>query len=160
MNSPIRAGGSLAGRPSPDVTRRSILAGLAAAIAAAGAGGFPAAVFAQSTVTVEQFIALSEKLTGTKALDADIAKTLLGGFLATGNGAALATLVQEDADFTSYTDLANAIVAAWFSGVYNTGSGQAVATFTEALLWDALDFTKPWAECGGETGYWAEAPDA
>ena len=131
-----------------------------AAIAAAGIGGFPANLYADAAVTVDQFVALSEKLTETKDLDADIAKTLLGGFLATGNGAALATLVQEDADFTSYTELANAIVAAWYSGIYDTGPGKAVADFSDALLWNALDFTKPWAECGGETGYWADPPDA
>ena len=28
----------------------------------------------------------------------------------------------------------------------------------EALLWNALDFTKPPGSCGGETGYWADAP--
>jgi hypothetical protein len=33
-----------------------------------------------------------------------------------------------------------------------------VATFTDALVWNALTFTKPWAECGGETGYWANPP--
>ncbi len=140
--------------------RDLVLAGVGAAIAAAGAGGFPTALFAQASVSVEQFLALSEKLTETKALDVDIAKTLLGGFLATGNGASLAEMVKEEADYTSYTDLANAIVAAWYSGVYDSGSGQAVAAFTDALVWDALTFSKPWAECGGETGYWSEPPQS
>ena len=140
--------------------RDLVLAGVGAAIAAAGAGGFPTALFAQASVSVEQFLALSEKLTETNALDVDIAKTLLGGFLATGNGTALAELVKEEADYTSYTELANAIVAAWYSGVYDSGSGQAVAAFTDALVWNALTFSKPWAECGGETGYWSEPPQS
>jgi hypothetical protein len=143
-----------------NLSRRDVLlAGVGAAITAAGASGFPAALFAQATVTVDAFVALSEKLTGAKDLDATVAKTLLGGFLATGNGAALAEMVADDATFTSHTDLANAIVAAWYSGVYDTGKGEAVADFTGALVWTALDFTKPWAECGGTTGYWAEAPN-
>lgn len=144
---------------SSAVSRRDLLlAGVGAAIAAAGIGGFPAVLYAQAAVTVDQFVTLSETLTATKSLDADVAKTLLGGFLATGNGAALAEMVAEEKTFTSHTELANAIVAAWYSGVYDTGKGQAVADFTGALLWNALDFTKPFAECGGETGYWAEAP--
>ena len=106
--------------------RDLLLIGVASAIAAVGASGFPSSLFAQSSVTVDQFLALSEKLTETKDLDADIAKTLLGGFLATGHGADLAQLVKDDAEYTSYTELANAIVAAWFSGMYDSGSGQAV----------------------------------
>lgn len=138
--------------------RDALLAGVGAAVAAAGIAGFPAALFAEASITVDQFVALSQKLTEASSLDADVAKTLLGGFLATGNGPALAEMVAEEKAFTSYTELANAIVAAWYSGIYETGKGQAVADFTGALLWDALTFTKPWAECGGETGYWADEP--
>jgi hypothetical protein len=138
------------------LTRRDLLlAGVAAAIVAAGAGGFSATLYAQSDITPDQFVKLSETLTQQTGLDADIAKTLLGGFLATGNGPALAALV---ANPTSNADVANAIVAAWYSGLYNAGKGQAVAAFTDALVWTALTFTKPWGECGGETGYWADPP--
>ncbi|MCB1487089.1 MAG: hypothetical protein KDJ88_06480 [Bauldia sp.] len=140
------------------ITRRdAILAAVGTAVAAAGAAGFPAAVFAQADITVDQFLALSRKLTGTTSLDATVARTLLGGFLATGHGAELRGLVGEA--FTSFTPLADAIVSAWYSGVYDTGKGQAVADFTGALVWDAMSFTKPFAECGGETGYWADPPE-
>jgi len=142
------------------ISRRDlILAGVGAAITSAGAGGFPSALFAQASVSAEQFLALSEKLTGRQGLGSDVAKTLLGGFLATGYGDALAELVKQEAEFTSHTELANAIVAAWYSGLYDSGSGEAVATFSDALVWDALTFTKPWAECGGETGYWGGPPE-
>lgn len=137
-------------------TRRAILAGVAGAVLAAGAGGFPAAVFAQAEITVDQFLALSERLTGADDLDADIAQTLLGGFLATGHGADLERLVKSD---SSVPDLANAIVAAWYSGLYQGAGGAAVATYTDALLWTALSFTKPMGYCGGETGYWADPPE-
>jgi hypothetical protein len=36
---------------------------------------------------------------------------------------------------------------------------QEVVDFTQALVWNALTFTKPWGECGGETGYWADPPE-
>lgn len=140
--------------------RDLVLAGVGAAVAAAGASGFPSFLFAQAPVSLDQFLALSERLTGMKNLGADVARTLLGGLLATGHGAALAELVREGADPASQTELANAVVAAWYSGLYDSGSGEAVATFTDALMWRALDFTKPWAECGGETGYWGEPPQS
>jgi hypothetical protein len=137
-------------------TRRDLLAGVAAAIAAAGTSGFPRELYADTTVTVEQFLALSQKLTNTSGLDAAVAKTLLGGFLSTGNGQALAALIAGQGQDGP---LANAIVAAWYSGLYDSAAGkQAVATFTDALLWNALIFTKPPGWCGGETGYWSKAP--
>lgn len=151
--------------------RDLILAAVGAAIASAGTAGFPVALFAQSTVTPEQFLALSEKLTGKQGLDLGIATTILGGFLATGHGNEIARLVSED--FDSFTPIANAIVAAWYSGLFTTvpkGTGasnhplrgrvQKVATFDQALVWNALTFTKPWGECGGETGYWSNPPAA
>jgi len=139
-------------------TRRDLLADIAAAVALAGTSGFPRALYADTTVTVEQFLALSQKLTNISGLDPAIAKTLLGGFLATGNGPALAQVI---AGAGQDGPLANAIVAAWYSGVYDSGAGrQAVATYTDALLWNALSFTKPLGWCGGSTGYWAKAPGA
>ncbi|MCP4383277.1 MAG: ribonucleotide-diphosphate reductase subunit alpha [Hyphomicrobiales bacterium] len=142
-----------------NLTRRdAILAGVSAAIAAVGHAGFPTSLYAQTDVTVDQFLVLSERLTETRDLDRTVAKTLLGGFLATGHGAELQRLAGES--FTSFSPLANAIVAAWYSGLYDTGNSQAVADFTGALVWSALTFTKPFAECGGETGYWSDPPEA
>ena len=91
--------------------RDVILAAVGAAIASVGAAGFPAALFAQSTVTPEQFLALSEKLTEAPNLDLGVATTILGGFLATGHGDEISQLVGES--FDSFTPIANAIVAAW-----------------------------------------------
>ena len=150
------------------LTRRDmILAAAGAAIASAGAAGFPTILFAQSAVTPQQFLALSQTLTQTQNLDLEIATTILGGFLATGQGDDIVKLIAEGYD--PVTPLANAIVAAWYSGVYTTmgkndGSTppgvpvQEVATFSQALVWNALSFTKPWATCGGNTGYWADPP--
>lgn len=142
--------------PSVVLPRRDLLVDIAVAIALAGTAGFPRDLHADATVTVEQFLALSKKLTNVSGLDPAIAKTLLGGFLATGNGPALAQLI---AGAGQDGPLANAIVAAWYTGVYDSGTGkQAVATYTDALLWNALSFTKPLGWCGGSTGYWARAP--
>jgi hypothetical protein len=139
------------------ITRRdALVAALAAAIAAAGAGGFPAAVYGEASVTLDQFLALSSRLTGATNLDAAIGKVLLGAFLSIGKEAGLARLAagEDGAD----KDLAAAIVAAWYSGLCDSASGPVVATFDQALLWQALSFTKPFGECGGSTGYWSDPP--
>jgi len=145
-------GGALA------TTRRdAILNSLAAAIAAAGSAGFPASLFAQAEVTAEQFLQLSERLTGAGDLDQDVARILLGGFLATGHGPELLSIAT--AGQSSPSPLCDAIVAAWYSGLYDTGHGTAVSDFNGALVWNALSFTKPFGSCGGAVGYWADPPE-
>jgi hypothetical protein len=134
--------------------REILLTGLAAAIAAASASGFPAALFAAAPVTLPQFMTLSARLTEAADLDTGIGEKFLGGFLASGHGAALAGLVAG----ASEPELESAIIAAWYSGVYDTGRGKAVAGFEQALLWKALTFTKPPSDCGGEMGYWSQPP--
>jgi hypothetical protein len=144
--------------------RDLILATVSMAIAAAGTAGFPATLFAAAEVTPEAFLGFSERITGVTGLDADVARTILGGFLSTGHGDELAILVAEPGD--SFTPLADAVVAAWYSGLVTTagadgtGTEQKVTDFTGALVWQALTFTKPFGECGGETGYWADPPEA
>jgi hypothetical protein len=140
----------------PPITRRSLVVG--GASAAALAAGLPLAAGAQGTVTVDQFRALSARLTGAAVadLDATIAGKLLDGFVSMGRGPALALLAADPGVNTG--TVADDIVAAWYSGTYDTPAGPAVAGFTDALLWNALDFTKPPGFCGGETGYWADPP--
>ncbi len=144
--------------------RDLILAAVTAAIASAGTLGFPQALYAAAEVTPEAFLGFSERVTGVRGLDLGVATTILGGFLATGHGTELAILVSEPGN--SFTPLANAVNAAWYSGLVTTaaldgaGTGQEVADFTGALVWQALTFSKPFGECGGETGYWADPPEA
>jgi Membrane bound FAD containing D-sorbitol dehydrogenase len=143
------------------IMRRDFLAGLAAAIAAAGSAGFPASLFAASSIRVEQFATLSKTLTQSASLDPDVARTLLGAFIATGHEADLAALIADSSSAAAKNaPLANAIVAAWYSGVCNTATGQAVATFEGALMWNAMTYTKPFGICGGDTGYWSDPPKA
>ena len=86
-----------------------------------------------------------------------MARILLGGFLATGHGSELLTLAKGQQ--SSPSPLGNTIVAAWYSGLYDTGHGTAVSDFNDALVWNALSFTKPFGSCGGQVGYWAEPPE-
>jgi Membrane bound FAD containing D-sorbitol dehydrogenase len=140
----------------PSISRRNLVIG--GASAAALAAGFPRSAGAQQSVTVDQFRALSARLTGAAVsdLDASMAGKLLDGFVSMGRGPVLARLAADPGSSTG--TVADDIVAAWYSGTYDTPAGQAVAGFTDALLWNALAFTKPPGFCGGETGYWADPP--
>ena len=123
----------------PSITRRSLVIG--GTTAAALAAGFPLLVGAQETVTVDQFRALSARLTGAAAsdLDASMAGELLDGFVSIGRGIAALGLLAADPGLST-GPVADDIVAAWYSGTYETPAGPAVAGFIDALLWNALDF--------------------
>jgi hypothetical protein len=142
------------GRTMPTMTRRSLIVG--GASVAALAIGLPLAAGAQGTITVDQFRALSSRLTGVTDLNATAAGRLLDGFIAMGRGPDLALLVAKSGLSTGA--LADAIVATWYSGSYDTVAGRATFGLTNALVWKALKFTKPPGLCGGPTGYWADAP--
>jgi hypothetical protein len=101
---------------------------------------------------------LSARLTGASLTDlaAGASAKLLDGFLSTERGAELARLAADPGAKTGA--LADEIVAAWYSGNYHTATGLASFGLANALLWNALDFTKPSGVCGGATGYWGDAP--
>lgn len=136
-------------------TRRALLL---AGFSAAALGGVTLPGASEEALTLDQFRALSARLMqmGVADLDPGTAKTLLTGLVQAGQGPALAALLRDPT--ASGHPAGENLVTAWYSGVYETGRGEAVATFTDALVWNALDFTKPFASCGGETGYWAEPP--
>lgn len=140
---------------SPIVTRRFVLAG--GVSAAALAAGSPRSGDAQERVTVDQFLAISARLTEKPISDLapSMAGKLLDG-LSVDDGAGLRVL-RDDRQVRTGT-LADDIVAGWYSGIAYGPAGLQVAGFTDALVWDALDFTKPFGSCGGATGYWADAP--
>jgi hypothetical protein len=135
------------------IARRSLIIGGASA---ATVTVVPLAASAQDAITVDQFRALSARLTGVAVakLDATAAGKLLAGFISMGHGGDLA-LLAADPGMTGGM-LANDIVAAWYSGSYTTRAGEAASDLRYALVWNALDFTKPRGVCGGATGYWAE----
>lgn len=144
-------------RVMPTMSRRSLVLGASVATMAM-AMGLPLPAFARDTITLDQFRALSARLTGAGVpdLDAAVAGELLEGFISMGFGPDLARLAA-DATISAGL-LADDIVAAWYSGLYDTSAGLATFGLTQALVWNALDFTKPPGLCGGATGYWADAP--
>jgi hypothetical protein len=132
-----------------------VVGGLGASIAT---GLLPLApAEAQTALDVDRFLDLSSRLTGAPldALDRDAAGSLLAAFQAAGRARDLAALAADPAGDPA---LATDVVSAWYSGLYDTRAGTAVATYNGALVWRALAFTKPPGNCGGETGYWSQPP--
>jgi hypothetical protein len=99
--------------------------------------------------TLDEFVALSSRLTGRRDLDRDTAEILLKAFLATPGHAE--RLRQPD------SALEREIIAAWYTGVSTVGDQPRLATHTGALQWRALGIPAP-GTCSGRFGAWAEPP--
>ena len=112
---------------------------------------------ATASSSLDAFIAMSARLTGQPALDDDMGKTILEAFIASGQGDDIAALIADPAPEHSKLKIANAVVAAWYSGISPLAGAKQVTGFNEALVWNALSYTKPWGSCGGDAGYWSEA---
>ena len=142
----------------PTFSRRTLILGGASAASLAFA--FPPFAGAKETITVEEFRALSARLTGASLTDLDpgASAKLLEGFLSMRRGADLARLAADPG--AKAGPLADDIVAAWYSGNCRTANGLASIGLPSALVWDALNFTKPSGFCGGLTGYWGDAPQS
>lgn len=138
-------------RPFSPTRRHLLIGGSAAALAAFAQ--WPGAASA-AELDPEGFLALSERLTRKDDLSADIAASMLEAFRATGRAEDLSSLLNG----SDNQDLANEIVAAWYSGVSPDPDSNDVLTYTDALMWQAMSFTKPMGYCGGAMGYWAEPP--
>ncbi|MBM7070057.1 ribonucleotide-diphosphate reductase subunit alpha [Actibacterium sp. 188UL27-1] len=95
-------------------------------------------------------------MTGAGGLSDDIASDMLSAFEAAGKGSDIAALLDGEAD----RPLENEIVAAWYSGVSPNPDDDTVLTYTDALMWSAMTYTKPLGFCGGGMGYWTEPPTA
>ncbi|EPX83580.1 sugar dehydrogenase complex small subunit [Salipiger mucosus] len=139
---------------TPSLTRRKFLSTMTA-VSALSALQFPAGAFAAG-MEPPDFLAFSEKLTRQEGLDQDIASVMLKAFSGLGRGDDIAAMVAGDTDDD---DLANAIVSAWYTGESPDPEDLDVLTYTDALVWQAVDFSKPMASCGGGMGYWSDPPE-
>ena len=112
--------------------------------------------WAQTPLTADDFVALSARLTDHPArrLSARHASAYLDA-LVTENATGLGALAAGGKDAA----LEQRIISNWYTGLHDTAEGEKLVAYDDALLWDALDYTKPMGWCGGETGYWADAPE-
>ena len=137
-----------------DVLRTGGLATSALALSAAA----PPRADAATAPALDAFMAMSHRLTGQSSLDQDMGEAILAAFVATGQAGGLSALIAQPDPARSKLDIADAVVAAWYSGLSPAPGATEVTGFNEALVWNALTYTKPWGSCGGETGYWSNPP--
>jgi D-sorbitol dehydrogenase-like protein len=128
-----------------------------------------------STADVEGFIRLSQLVTGVDKLPRDHAAVYLNaldeaglklppsrlvemGRFAEGNGPATLAEFQHSALYRKpgVRASAEAVAAAWWSGMVPTAKGDKVVTFLDALAWRAQPWAEPFTECLGATGAWAK----
>ncbi|MEP2881403.1 MAG: sugar dehydrogenase complex small subunit [Sulfitobacter sp.] len=146
----------MASRNSQPVTisRRGLLSAVSAA-SLLSLTQIPTRAFA-ANLDVEGFLALSQKTLQIDDLFEDVAAPMLKAFADIDRKDDLAALAEGAEDQA----LSNEIAAAWYSGVSPDPGDLEVITYTDALMWRAMNYTKPMAYCGGPMGYWADPPES
>jgi hypothetical protein len=107
------------------------------------------AVGVAQSFSLDEFVALSSRLTGRADLDRAAAAALLGALMASPRHAP--RLRRPDAA------LEREIIAAWYTGVHEFGGERQLVTHTGALQWRALGMPAP-GTCTGGFGAWADPP--
>lgn len=141
--------------PKPvTLTRRGLLSAVSAA-SLLSLTQIPTRVFA-ANLDVEGFLTLSQKTLQKNDLFEDVAAPMFQAFADIGRKDDLTALAEGAEDQA----LSNEIAAAWYSGISPDPDNLEVITYTDALMWQAMDYTKPMAYCGGPMGYWADPPES
>lgn len=128
---------------------------------------------------LEDFLALSAVLTGFENLNPVLGRvylqslqtsgqfdvTLAAAFAQAGFGTDRPPTTLGEVEATGVFEqeatrkLLDKLIEYWYTGVYATAEGeQAVATYVDALMWQAIPFTKPLTICG-VPAFWAELPE-
>ena len=113
-------------------------------------------------ISVQDFLALSQRLVGRTTLDVRMAATYLTALLAVpANIPLLAHLAGRDAPDPSRAPellaLEQTIIEWWYTGIYTLGGERRVGTHVGALMWDALGVRSP-GTCTSAFGAWSRAP--
>lgn len=131
------------------------------AVAAAvlpGAGAHAAG----SSVSLDDFLRLSRRLTARAKLDPRVGSVYLEALLAVpANAQVLTQLVHAPASGANkpapHLALEEAIIESWYTGTYEANGERRVATYGGALMWEAIGVTAA-GTCAGEFGAWSRPP--
>jgi hypothetical protein len=139
----------------------------------------PIFVAQPGALALDDFLTLSSVLTGVDNLNPLIGAVYLQSLHASSQFEVTPAALYEQAGFAAdappptiedleasglfdqeaMRQLADKITEYWYTGVYDTEEGeQAVATFVDALAWQALHFTKPPTICGAPD-FWTRPPE-
>lgn len=134
------------------LTRRDFAIRLASLIAAGAANP------ALGQDELRSFRVLSARLTGFSEaeIDPELALGMVDGVRAAGLGSALESLLGNEP--SGEDELARQIAVAWYSGMHPDGAGTSLRAYYDALVWRALEFTKPPGQCSATPGDWSEPP--
>ena len=102
---------------------------------------------------------LSAEITGVADLDPGLGQTI---YALLGLESQIDSLLQrspEDSAAEARAALEVEVISAWYSGIVESAAGPRLASYEEALMWRALDFTKPMGYCGDGFGSWALPPE-
>jgi hypothetical protein len=115
---------------------------------------------AAASISLDQFIEVSQRLLGRSKLDREIAQTYLDAVLSNADDAIqLAYLVESNANPTpEMRALASTIIEWWYTGVYTINGTSRLATHSGALMWSALGTPAP-GSCAGAFGAWSRPPE-
>jgi hypothetical protein len=147
------------------VRRRDLLV----AAAALTTGGQTRRAMAAATIDPARFRSISAKLCGVGLDDLEFAKAIEAVLLSDASAAQITSLldVVETTPATSLDaaiarhgldELADRLVALWYSGMTATPGGQRVLSFTSAAAWTATGYAKPPTYCAPQFGSWADKP--
>lgn len=136
-----------------NITRRDFAIRLASLVAA----GVAHPALGQDEL--QSFRSLSARLTGFSEdeIDPELALDMIEGLRAAGVGAELGELLL-NAAVESDNELARRIAVAWYSGMHPIAAGTSLRTYYDALVWRALEYTRPPGQCSAAPGDWSGPP--
>ena len=111
-------------------------------------------------ISVDQFLRLSERLTGRADLDATLAAIYRDALVAVPANIPLLAQLKEGAASVrtdAHVALERTIIEWWYTGIYVVDGQRRLATHSGALMWNALGMPAP-GTCAGVFGAWAEPP--
>ena len=139
----------------PQLTRRQ---GLLSSVAACALFAVPRA---QAAADLDKFMEISRQLTGRENLDQALGDIYLHAIIdIPSRAAALKRIFDRDDDGPlEMESVKKQILRQWYTGTYPSSDGSRVATFEQALMWDAMGM-QPVGMCRGPVGFWSEPPGA
>lgn len=112
---------------------------------------------AQPAVSVDEFLGLSQRLTGRVALNRDVAALYLKALQA--DPALAGPLAQLARSSAPNPALENTIIEWWYTGVYAMNGQPRLGAYAGALMWGAIGVPAA-GTCAGPFGAWSRAPRA
>ncbi len=101
---------------------------------------------------------ISRNLTGIADLDPSVGEKIYQLLAMAGRMEVLIGPSDEDENAKRAREgLEVDVISAWYSGVVETDKGPKLAAYHDALMWEVLDFTKPFGDCSSGFGSWGKA---